>query len=89
MAKVVQKDHSSKMLQSLERGNQTLEQLADYFKNIQYNFNIFTFTEELPCPKIGRIVEPDSAVMNCEHEKTRMIHANHMEMVRHEGPRLQ
>ena len=82
LAKVVQKDHSSRMSQALERGSETLEQLQDWFKNIQYNFNIFTFTEELPCPKIGRIVEKDSAVINCEHEKQRMIHANHMEMVR-------
>ena len=84
MAKVMQKDHSSRMSQALERGSQTLEQLGDFFKSIQYNFNIFTFTEELPCPKIGRIVEPDSAKIDCEHEKTRMIHANHMEMVRHD-----
>ena len=82
LASVVHKDHSSKMSQALKRGSETLVQLQDGFKNIQNNFHVFTFVEELPCPKIGCIVEADSAVINCDHEKRRMIHANHMDMVR-------
>lgn len=82
LATVVQKDHSSRMSRPLERGSETLEVLQDQFKKIQNNFHLFTFFEELPVHKVGKIVERDSAVINCDHEVTRMIHADHMEMVR-------
>ncbi|KAL9124352.1 MAG: hypothetical protein Q9217_006313, partial [Psora testacea] len=82
LASLLQKDHSSYLSDALKRGSETLEVLQDWFKKIQDNFYVFTFVEELPCPKIGHIVEPESAVINCQHEKRRMIHANHMEMVR-------
>ncbi|KAL9098679.1 MAG: hypothetical protein Q9163_005707, partial [Psora crenata] len=82
LASLIQKDHSSQLSDALKRGSETLEVLQDWFKKIQDNFHVFTFVEGLPCPKIGNIVEPESAVINCQHEKRRMIHANHMEMVR-------
>lgn len=70
------------MSRALERGSETLEVLQDQFKKIQNNFQLFTFFEELPVHKIGKIVERDSAVINCEGETIRMIHSNHMDMVR-------
>jgi len=82
LAAAIQKDHSSRMSKALERGSSTLEELQDWFKRIQNNFHIFTFVEDLPCPKIGKIVEADSVVINCDHEKKRLINANHMEMVK-------
>ena len=82
LAKATFKDHSTKMLDALKRGSETLETLQDWFKRIQYNFHVFTFVEEIPVHKIGAIVEADSAAIHCEHEKRRMIHGNHMDMVR-------
>lgn len=82
LAKVTYKDHSSRMSSALARGSEVLDYLQDGFKNIQNDFHVFTFVEELPVYKIGNIVEADSAVINCDSEKKRMIHANHMEMVR-------
>ena len=82
LAAVVHKDHSSKMSRALERGSSTLEELQDWFRKIQNHFHVFTFVEDVPCPKIGKIVEADSAVISCDHEKKRLIHANHVEMVR-------
>ena len=70
------------MSQALKRGSEILENLQEQFKKIQNNFHVFTFFEELPVHKVGKIVEQESAVINCDNEKTRMIHANHMEMVR-------
>ena len=82
LATLFQKDHSARLSRPLERGSETLEVLQNQFKIIQNNFKLFTFLEELPVHKIGKIVERDSAVINCESEETRMIHANHMDMVR-------
>ncbi|KAL8699744.1 MAG: hypothetical protein Q9201_005827 [Fulgogasparrea decipioides] len=82
MATVIQKDHSSKLADALKKGSDTLETLQDWFKKIENNFHVFTFMEEVPITKIGSVVDTGSAAIHCQHERRRMIHANHMEMVR-------
>lgn len=82
MASIIQKDHSSRLSDALKQGSDVVEQLQDWFKKIENNFHVFSFFEEVPVHKIGPIVESESAAIHCQHEKRRMIHANHMEMVR-------
>ena len=82
LATIIQKDHNSKLSESLRKGSDTIETLQHWFKNIENHFQIFTLVEEVPVHKVGAIVEADSAAVRCYHEKRRMIHANHMDMVR-------
>lgn len=82
LATIIQKDHNSKLSESLRKGSDTIETLQHWFKNIENHFQVFTLVEEVPVHKVGAIVEADSAAVRCHHEKRRMIHANHMEMVR-------
>ena len=81
LARFIQKDHSTQLLRSLERGSEVLERMQYSFKDILQSFAIYTLLEELGYPKVGKIVEKDSAVIGW-HEKEIMIHANHGDMVK-------
>ena len=81
-ATILQKDHSSKLSDALKKGSETVESLQDWFKRIEGHFHVFTFIEEVPVYKVGSIVEKEEAAIHCPNEKRRMIHANHMDMVR-------
>ena len=82
LASVIQKDHNSRLAEALEKGSDVLETLQEYFKKIENNFHVFSFFEEVPVAKVGHVVESDSAAIHCAHEKRRMLHGNHMDMVR-------
>ena len=55
LASFIQKDHSAQLLDTLMRGSEVLERLADSFQDIQESFAIYTLLEEIPYPKIGKV----------------------------------
>ncbi|KAK3175924.1 hypothetical protein OEA41_007246 [Lepraria neglecta] len=81
LASFIQKDHSAQLLDTLVRGSEVLERLADSFQDIQESFAIYTLLEEIPYPKIGKIVEKDSALIGWRETQI-MMHANHSDMVK-------
>ncbi|KAL2044672.1 hypothetical protein N7G274_002446 [Stereocaulon virgatum] len=81
LAWFIQKDQSTRLLDALERGSDVLETLQDNFKNILEGFAVYTLIEEIAYPKIGKIVEKDSARIGW-HEIEVLIHANHSDMVK-------
>lgn len=81
LAWFIQKDYSSEMLSTLKRGSEVLDRLQDSFKDILEHFAVYTLLEDLGYPKIGKIVEKDSAIIGW-HEKEIHIHANHCDMVK-------
>lgn len=81
LAWYIQKDRSREVLSTMKRGSEVLERLQDQFKDILEHFSIYTFIEEVGYPKIGRIVEKDSAIIGW-HEKTIYMHANHCDMIK-------
>ena len=82
LAWFIQKDHSTELLNTLRRNSPVLERQQYSFKDIQQSFAIFTLLEEVGYPKIGKIVEKDSAVLYSASEKEIPIHANHSDMVK-------
>ena len=56
LAWFIQKDQSTKLLDALERGSDVLETLQDNFKNILEGFAVYTLIEEIPYPKIGKVL---------------------------------
>ena len=83
VANLVGKDHSTRLTHALERGSDVVQNLEEWFKEIQSNFHIFSFYEEKPVAAIGTVVDSESAKISCEHEKVRMLHGNHMDIVRY------
>lgn len=86
LAWFIQKDHSSQLLDTLKRGSEVLERLQYNFRDILQSFAIYTLLEELGYPKIGKIVENDSAVIGW-HEKEILMHANHSDMIKFSSQR--
>lgn len=82
-ANLIGKHHSNKLTNALKQGSDVVQTLEEWFKQIQSNFHIFSFYEEKPVAAIGTVVEAESAKINCDHEKVRMLHGNHMEIVRY------
>ncbi|KAF6230785.1 hypothetical protein HO173_010901 [Letharia columbiana] len=68
-------------LNTLKRGSEVLERLQDSFRDILEHFGVYTFVEDVGYPKVGRIVEKDSAIIGW-HEKEYHMHANHYDMVK-------
>lgn len=81
LAWYIQKDHSNEVLNTLKRGSEVLERLQDSFKDILEHFAIYTLIEVIGYPKIGMIVEKDSAMIGW-HEKEIYMHANHCDMIK-------
>lgn len=81
LALFVHKDKSTRLVDALKQGSDTLDMLQDHFKDILESFAIYTLIEEKPFPKIGKIVEKDSARIGW-HEVEILIHADHRDMVR-------
>lgn len=81
LAWFIQKDHSTQLLDTLKRGSEVLERLQYHFKDILQSFAIYTLLEEIGYPKIGKVVEKDSAVIGW-HEKEILMHANHSDMIK-------
>ena len=55
LAKLIQKDYSGVLLESLKRGDEVLERLQKPFSYILRDFALFTLLEELEYPKIGKV----------------------------------
>lgn len=81
LAWYIKKDHSDEMVQTLERGSEVLERLQYSFESNLNQFAIYTLIENIGYPKIGKIVDKESAIIGW-HEETIHIHANHCDMVK-------
>ena len=81
LAWFIKKDYSEEMLNTLKRGSEVLERLQDSFKDILEHFSVYTFLEVVGYPKIGKIVEKESAIIGW-HEKEYHMHANHSDMIK-------
>ena len=55
VASFLRKDTSPVLVDTLARGNQTLEMLQQAFKSILQDFAVYTLIEEMPFPKIGMV----------------------------------
>lgn len=58
LSQLLYKDRSTQMLNALERGSDAIDMLQDSFKDIIGDFPIYTFLEELPLQKIGKVSYP-------------------------------
>lgn len=81
LAWYLQKDPSKEVLNTLKRGSEVLERLQDSFRDNLEHFGVYTFVEDVGYPKVGRIVEKDSAIIGW-HEKEYHMHANHCDMIK-------
>ena len=81
LAWFIHKNYSSEVLRTLKRGSEVLERSQDNFKDILEHFGVYTLIEDVGYPKIGRIVEKDSAMIGW-HETEIHMHANHCDMIK-------
>ncbi|KAH8748169.1 Alpha/Beta hydrolase protein [Hyaloscypha sp. PMI_1271] len=82
IATIVLKDNNSALVGALCRGSETLERLQNDFARVIDSLRIYTFFEDYRYPKIGKIVDNDSASLAAAHEHKQVLPGNHSDMIK-------